>query len=152
MLYPTKEEVKNLLSSYKTVPVFHEMLIDSCTPVGLFAALNEHFDNCFILESVDNTEQWGRYSFIGINPKMEIRIYGDEADIIEGTDMRKEKCQNPIELFNGILSERTSPVFLNRPKLTGGLIGYFGYDTVRRFEKKLVNIPEDDLKMPDSNM
>lgn len=152
MLYPTKEEVKSLLSSYKTVPVFHEMLIDSCTPVGLFAALNEHFDNCFILESVDNTEQWGRYSFIGIDPKMEIRIYGGEADIIEDNKQRKKECPDPIELFNGILAERTSPVFLNRPKLTGGLIGYFGYDTVRRFEKNLVNIPEDDLKMPDSNM
>lgn len=152
MLYPTKEEVKGLLSSYRTVPVFHEMLIDSCTPVGLFAALKEHFDNCFILESVDNTEQWGRYSFIGINPKMEVRIFGDEAEIIENGASEKKKCPDPIELFNGILAKRTSPVFLNRPKLTGGLIGYFGYDTVRRFEKKLVNIPEDDLKMPDSNM
>lgn len=152
MLYPSKEEVKNLLSSYKTVPVFYEMLIDSCTPVGLFAALKEKYGNCFILESVDNTDQWGRYSFIGINPKMEVRIFGDEAEIIEGDRSEKKKCENPIELFNSILSKRTSPVFLNRPRLTGGLIGYFGYDTVRRFEKKLVNIPEDDLKMPDSNM
>lgn len=152
MLYPSKEEVKNLLLSYKTVPVFYEMLIDSCTPVGLFAALKEKYENCFILESVDNTDQWGRYSFIGINPKMEVRIFGDEAEIIEGDKSEKKKCENPIELFNSILSKRTSPVFLNRPRLTGGLIGYFGYDTVRRFEKKLVNIPEDDLKMPDSNM
>lgn len=152
MLYPAKEEVKNLLLSYKTVPVFYEMLIDSCTPVGLFAALKEKYENCFILESVDNTEQWGRYSFIGINPKMEVRIFADEAEIIKNGVSEKKKCENPIELFNGILAERTSPVFLNRPKLTGGLIGYFGYDTVRRFEKKLVNVPEDDLKMPDSNM
>lgn len=152
MLYPSKEEVKNLLSSYKTVPVFYEMLIDSCTPVGLFAVLKEKYQNCFILESVDNSEQWGRYSFIGIDPKMEVRIYGSEAEIIENGVSEKKKCENPIELFNEILSKRTSPVFINRPKLTGGLIGYFGYDTVRRFEKKLVNIPEDDLKMPDSNM
>lgn len=152
MLYPTKEDVKNLLGSYKTVPVFYETLIDSCTPVGLFAALKEHFGNCFILESVDNTDQWGRYSFIGINPKMEVRIFGDEAEIIGGDGTQKVKCPDPIELFNDILSKRTSPVFLNRPKLTGGLIGYFGYDTVRRFEKKLVNVPEDDLKMPDANM
>ncbi len=152
MLYPSKEEVKNLLSSYKTVPVFYEMLIDSCTPVGLFAVLKEKYQNCFILESVDNSEQWGRYSFIGIDPKMEVRIYGSEAEIIENGVSEKKKCENPIELFNEILSKRTSPVFINRPKLTGGLIGYFGYDTVRRFEKKLVNVPEDDLKMPDSNM
>ena len=152
MLYPSKEEVKNLLLSYKTVPVFYEMLIDGCTPVGLFAALKENYKNCFILESVDNTDQWGRYSFIGIDPKMEVRIYGDEAEIITEGKSEKKKCENPIELFNSILSKRTSPVFLNRPRLTGGLIGYFGYDTVRRFEKKLVNVPEDDLKMPDSNM
>ena len=152
MLYPSKEEVKKLIASYKTVPVFYEMLIDGCTPVGLFAALKEKYGNCFILESVDNTEQWGRYSFIGINPKMEIRIFGDEAEIIENGSSEKKKCENPIELFNSVLEKRKSPVFLNRPKLTGGLIGYFGYDTVRRFEKKLVNVPEDDLKMPDSNM
>ena len=152
MLYPSKEEVKNLLLSYKTVPVFYEMLIDGCTPVGLFAALKEKFDNCFILESVDNTEQWGRYSFIGINPKMEVRIFGDKAEIVENGKTETKNCNNPIELFNSILEKRTSPVFLNRPKLTGGLIGYFGYDTVRRFEKKLVNVPEDDLQMPDSNM
>ena len=64
MLYPSKEEVKSLLLSYKTVPVFYEMLIDSCTPVGLFAALKEKYENCFILESVDNTDQWGRYSLV----------------------------------------------------------------------------------------
>lgn len=152
MLYPSKEEVRSLLQSYKTVPVFYEMLIDSCTPVGLFAILKEKYENCFILESVDNSEQWGRYSFIGIDPKTEIRIYSDEAEIIDNGKSRKVKCENPIELFNDILGKRTSPVFINRPKLTGGLIGYFGYDTVRRFEKKLTNVPEDDLQMPDSNM
>ncbi len=152
MLYPSKEEVRSLLQSYKTVPVFYEMLIDSCTPVGLFAILKEKYENCFILESVDNSEQWGRYSFIGIDPKTEIRIYSDEAEIIDNGASRKVKCENPIELFNDILGKRTSPVFINRPKLTGGLIGYFGYDTVRRFEKKLTNVPEDDLQMPDSNM
>ncbi len=152
MLYPSKEEVRKLLQSYKTVPVFYEMLIDSCTPVGLFAILKEKYENCFILESVDNSEQWGRYSFIGIDPKTEIRIFGEEAEIIENGKSRKVKCENPIKLFNDILSKKTSPVFINRPKLTGGLIGYFGYDTVRRFEKKLTNVPEDDLQMPDSNM
>ncbi len=152
MLYPSKEEVRSLLQSYKTVPVFYEMLIDSCTPVGLFAILKEKYENCFILESVDNSEQWGRYSFIGIDPKTEIRIFGDKAEIIDNGTSRKVKCENPIELFNDILGKRTSPVFINRPKLTGGLIGYFGYDTVRRFEKKLTNVPEDDLQMPDSNM
>lgn len=152
MLFPTKEDVKKLLTKYKTVPVFYEALIDSCTPVRLFAALKEKFENCFILESVDNSEQWGRYSFIGIDPKTEIKISGSSAEIIKNGVSEKLDCPDPIKLYNSILSEHTSPVFPNRPKLTGGLIGYFGYDTVRCFEKKLVNTPEDDLHMPDSNM
>ncbi|MGN1134690.1 MAG: anthranilate synthase component I [Oscillospiraceae bacterium] len=152
MLFPSKEEVKKLLTSYKTVPVFHETLIDSTTPVRLFAGLREKYDNCFILESVDNTEQWGRYSFIGIDPKTEVKICGNKAEITTNGKTETVDCPDPIALYNSILAEHTSPVFPNRPKLTGGLIGYFGYDTVRSFEKKLTNIPEDDLKMPDSNM
>ncbi len=152
MLFPSKEEVKKLLTNYKTVPVFHETLIDSATPVRLFAGLREKYDNCFILESVDNTEQWGRYSFIGIDPKKEIKIFGGKAEITTNGKTEIVECPDPIALYNSILSEHTSPVFPNKPKLTGGLIGYFGYDTVRSFEKKLTNIPEDDLQMPDSNM
>ena len=152
MLFPSKEEVKKLLTNYKTVPVFHETLIDSATPVRLFAGLREKYDNCFILESVDNTEQWGRYSFIGIDPKKEIKIFGGKAEITTNGKTENVECPDPIALYNSILSEHTSPVFPNKPKLTGGLIGYFGYDTVRSFEKKLTNIPEDDLRMPDSNM
>ncbi|MGN0607813.1 MAG: anthranilate synthase component I [Oscillospiraceae bacterium] len=152
MLFPSKEEVKKLLGDYKTVPVFYETLIDSCTPVRLYSGLKEKFDNCFILESVDNSEQWGRYSFIGIEPKTEVKIFAGKAEIITNGVSEKRDCPDPIALYNSILSEHTSPVFPNRPKLTGGLIGYFGYDTVRSFETKLTDIPEDDLKMPDSNM
>ena len=67
MLYPTIEEVKGLLEDYQEVPVFYEVLADCCTPIHIFSALQDLSENCFILESVDNT-QWGRYSFIGIHP------------------------------------------------------------------------------------
>ena len=95
MLYPKKEELKDLLKSYKTVPVFHELLIDSCTPVRIFSILKAECKNCFILESVDNSDQWGRYSFIGINPKTEIRIKNRMAKLLQ---MGKPSCScpNPI--------------------------------------------------------
>lgn len=152
MFFPSKDEVRKLLSSYRTVPVFYEALIDSATPVRLFAALRKKYGNCFILESVNSSEQWGRYSFIGIDPKTEIRIHGAKAEIIKCGKITEQNCPDPIKLYNKILEDHTSPVFPNRPKLTGGLIGYFGYDTVRQFEHKLTDIPEDDLGMPDSNM
>ena len=56
MLYPTIEEVKGLLEDYQEVPVFYEVLADCCTPIHIFSALQDLSENCFILESVDNTQ------------------------------------------------------------------------------------------------
>lgn len=152
MLYPSKEEIKEILKSYKTVPVFYELLIDSFTPIQLFNALHESYDNCFILESVDNKDQWGRYSFVGINPKAEITLKNGIAVVTENGKEEKHRVSNPIEFLSDILEKYKSPRFPNRPKLTGGLIGYFGYDMVRYFEKTLCNPPKDDLDMPDANL
>lgn len=152
MLYPSKEEIKEMLKSYKTVPVFYELLIDSFTPIQLFNALHEAYDNCFILESVDNKDQWGRYSFVGINPKAEITLKNGTAVVSENGKDEKYQVSNPIEFLSGILEKYKSPRFPNRPKLTGGLIGYFAYDMVRYFEKTLCNPPKDDLDMPDANL
>lgn len=152
MIFPSVETAKELLKSYKTVPVFYELLIDSCTPVRIFRAMKQHYENCFILESVDNSDRWGRYSFIGIDPKTEIRIKNGEGEIIRSGETEAVKVDNPIELLQKILAENTAPKFPNRPKLTGGLVGYFAYDCVRYFEKTLKNPPKDDLDMPDANL
>lgn len=153
MLSPAITEVKELMSEYNTIPVFYELLTDNFTPIRMFAILKENYENCFILESVDNSNQWGRYSFIGLNPKAEIRIKDKKAEIFYSDGVKLEKdASDPIKLFNTILEKHKSPKLINRPKLTGGLIGYFGYDTVRYYEKKLTDIPEDDLNMPDANM
>lgn len=153
MLYPSEKEVMELFGEYNTVPVFYELLTDSFTPVRMFSILKENYENCFILESVDNSNRWGRYSFIGLNPKAEIRVKDKTAEFIY-PDGRKETkdASDPIALFSGLMEKYRSPKFINRPKLTGGLIGYFGYDMARYYEKKLVNIPDDDLDMPDANM
>ncbi len=152
MLYPTKEEIKDILKNYKTVPVFYELLADSLTPIQLFNALHEAYDNCFILESVDNSDQWGRYSFVGINPKAEITLKDKVAIVFKNGKHEKYKVSDPIGFLSDILNEYKSPHFPNRPKLTGGLIGYFAYDMVRYFEKTLCDPPKDDLGMPDANL
>lgn len=152
MLYPTKEEIKDILKNYKTVPVFYELLVDSYTPIQLFNALHEAYDNCFILESVDNSDQWGRYSFVGINPKAEITLKDKLAVVSKNGTDEKFEVADPISFLSDILKEYKSPRFPNRPKLTGGLIGYFAYDMVRYFEKTLCDPPTDDLDMPDANL
>ncbi|MEF2797118.1 MAG: anthranilate synthase component I [Ruminococcus sp.] len=153
MMYPSIEQVKDLLKDYKTVPVFYELLVDSFTPVQLFNCLHESYENCFILESVDSKDQWGRYSYIGINPKVRYTLKDHTAVIKEqGKEPVSISTDDPISFFSDIIEQHKAPKFNGRPKLTGGLIGYFAYDMVRYFEKTLAEPPADDLNMPDADM
>ena len=152
MFYPSLEEAKNFLEDYDLVPVFHELLIDSCTPIYIFNALKNSCENCFILESVDNRNQWGRYSFIGINPKAEITIDKGEVTLTKDGVSKTEPVGNPIEYLTKFMRNYKSPNFPKYPKFTGGLVGYFGYDSIRYIEKKLVNVPTDDINLPDVNL
>lgn len=153
MLYPSIETVKEYFKDYKTVPVFYELLMDSYTPVQLFNCLHEAYDDCFILESVDNKDKWGRYSYVGIAPRAEIKLKNHIATIkySDGT-VTEKKVENPIDFFSDIIEEHKSPRFNNYPKLTGGLIGFFAYDMIRYFEKTLVNVPNDDLELCDADL
>lgn len=148
MLYPSMEEVNELLKEYQTVPVFYEVLADHLTPIRMFRALKREGTPCFILESVENSSQWGRYSFIGVNPKSEIKIQGNEVDL----DGKKEIVDDHISYLMDLVNQYQAPMIEDRPHLTGGLIGYFGYDTIRYVEKTLTNVPEDDLHMPECHL
>ncbi len=148
MLYPSLKEVKELLREYKSVPVFYEVLADYMTPIRMFRALRKKGTSCFMLESVENKDQWGRYSFIGIHPKSEIKIQGKDA-VIDG---KKQEIENPAKFLTDIAEQYHSPVMEGMPNLTGGLIGYFGYDMIRYTEKTLKNVPKDDLEMPDCHL
>lgn len=153
MPYPSKEEVKELLKEYRTVPTFYELLMDSFTPIHLFNALHATYENCFILESVDNKDQWGRYSYIGIQPKQRITLDKHVAAVEELSGEREvTEVDDPIKFFSDIIEKNKAPKFPGRPKLTGGLMGYFSYDMVRYFEKTLTNVPEDDLGLPDAEL
>ena len=148
MLYPTLNKVEELLKEYQMVPVFYEVLADYMTPIRMFQALRKEGTPCFMLESVENKDQWGRYSFIGINPKSEIKISGKELEV----DGVKQEEEFKMSYLSDLIKKYKSPVMEDYPKLTGGLIGYFGYDMIRQVEKKLTNVPEDDLKMPECHL
>lgn len=153
MLFPEIETVKELLKEYKTVPVFYELLVDQFTPIRLFNCLHERYKNCFILESVDNKDQWGRYSYVGIDPKEEIIINGSTATVKKADGTKRDtQIADPKDFLQSILDEHRSPRINGYPKLTGGLIGYFAYDCVRYYEKTLTSPPKDDLGMPDIDL
>ena len=129
------EEVKSLASTgkYDIIPISTELLSDIKTPVQVLKSLLNVSLHCYMLESVVDNEKWGRYSFLGYNPKLTItcsngrmRIGDEEFD----TD-------NPDEHIRRILSEYRSPVIEGMPSFTGGLVGYFSYDYLKYSEPTL---------------
>ena len=152
MLFPSLEEVQKLAGTYTKIPVFYTFPADHKTPVSIFSALSEGEETAFLLESVNNGAQWDRYSFIGFHPSQEICTYGAQMHITSEGQNQTVAEQSPFAKLQSLLDARTSPKFENLPYFTGGFIGYFAYDAVRYTEKKLKNIPEDDIHMPDIHL
>ena len=152
MLYPSIDEVRELLKAYTTVPVFFTLPADHRTPISIFTALSQGEDNAFLLESVNNGTQWDRYSFIGFHPVKEIRGHGTSLQITENGASRTVVEPEPFRYLQGLLDAQTSPKIEEYPYFTGGFIGYFAYDAVRYTEKKLTRVPDDDIGMPDLHL
>jgi anthranilate synthase component 1 len=110
----------------------------------------EDSENCFLLESVEGGEKWARYSFIGKNPFLVTKSYGDTT-YLEYKDGKKEEIKgNPINTLKDLMSRYNGAEFADTPRFNGGAVGYFAYDLIRHFEK-LPDMPEDDLNMPESH-
>ncbi len=92
--------------------------------------------------------QWTATRSYGFSPKEEIRITENTAEIRSGEKSETFEVAHPIAFLKERMAAYHSPVLEGAPNFTGGLIGYFGYDTVRYMEKKLTNVPEDDIHMP----
>lgn len=123
---PSIDEVKKLADSgeYKVLPVSCEILSDICTPIEAIKILKNVSTHCYMLESVAENETWGRYTFLGFDPKMEVTCHGGEMK----AGNIKFKTDNPSDFLRQILADYKSPRFEYLPSFTGGLVGYFSYD------------------------
>ncbi len=109
---------------YDVLPVSCEILSDFTTPIEVMKILKNVSDHCYMLESAQANETWGRYTFLGFDPKLEITCIDGEMKIGGETF----KTDNPSKQLREILSRRKSPRFDYLPSFTGGLVGYFSYD------------------------
>lgn len=147
MFYPELENVKKLSEEYNIIPVSLEVYADLETPISIFRRLEQN-NYCFLLESVEGGEKWGRYSFIGKNPFITVKGSGKRTEL-KYRDGRTETIEsNPFEVMKKLMAKYKGAPMKSLPRFNGGAVGFFGYDTARYFER-LPNIPEDDIGMPE---
>ena len=147
-LQPTRKEFLALAKQHTLVPVFRTLTADLETPVSAFLRAAWESPECFLLESVENGEQIGRYTFIGLNPYKRIVSRGRAITITEG----KKTVQIEGDVF-AILREalggHTPARVPGLPPFTAGAVGFLSYDVVRQIER-LPSTNPDELHVPDA--
>ena len=133
MNYTDFIEFERLSKTSKTVPVFLEIEADGETPITLFKKLCKQ-ENCYLLESAEGGEKWGRYSYIGRKPF--ITIVSNECNItIQKNNESICVTGSVLETVKEILNEYHTAEIDGIPDFVGGAVGYIGYDVIRTYEK-----------------
>ncbi len=139
---------------YNRIPVTREILADLDTPLTTYLKLaNGRYS--YLLESVEGGEKWGRYSMIGLPCRSVLRVSGYAPDCkvtleIDGQIVEEHNPEDPLNFINEFQTRYKVPELPGLPRFTGGLVGYFAYDTVRYIEERLrKTAPEDELGNPD---
>ena len=146
MFSPSIEEVKIIAENeeYKRIPISYELFSDIATPIEVLRILKGISNHCYMLESIEDAEKWGRYSFLGYDPLLEftcqngvVQIRGD-ADFNElNDDVITIKTDSPSEIIRDLVLRNKSPKLDYLPPFTGGFVGYFAYDYIKYSEPSL---------------
>lgn len=149
-VYPNLKEVRKIIDTgdFKIVPVSCELFSDICTPIEVLKILKSVSSHCYLLESVVEKEKWGRYTFLGFEPKLCITCTNGNMKIGDESFF----TDNPSEKIREILKNYKSPQMENLPTFTGGLVGYFAYDYICYSEPTLKNSVEDTENFQDVDL
>ena len=139
-------------AGYNRIPLVQELLADLDTPLSLYLKLaNQPFS--YLLESVVGGERFGRYSFIGLPCQTYLKASGRHVDVYHNGEIIEQYDGNPLHFIEAFHERYKTPEIPGLPRFTGGLVGYFGYETIYHFEHfahRLKNTPkEDPLGTPD---
>ncbi|MDG5501448.1 anthranilate synthase component I [Marinobacter sp. BGYM27] len=147
----TPEQFADLAQAgYNRIPVQREVLADLDTPLSTYLKL-ANGPYTYLFESVQGGEKWGRYSFIGLPCREMLKVEGHNITIIrDGAVIEALTSDDPLAFVETYQARFNSPDLPELPLFNGGLVGYFGYDTVRFIEKRLrESCPPDQLETPD---
>lgn len=146
-IHPSLEEVRALGKQYNLIPVYHSFISDLETPVSAFLKLGAR-ENSFLLESAEQGERIGRYSFLGCDPRAVISFSGGEMTVKERDALTEVASDDPFGFVGEYLSRYRAPELEQLPPFIGGAVGLFGYDLVRWVEELPPPNP-DTLGLPD---
>ncbi len=147
---PAREEVLEYARSadYRRLPVSMEILADRYTPIGILQKLKNVSDHCYLLESAEAQEKWGRYTFLGYDPTMEITCQNGHMKV----GALSLETDHPGKIIRQILQEYKAPRFDYLPSFAGGLVGYFAYDYLKYSEPSLHLDAEDTENFKDVDL
>jgi anthranilate synthase component 1 len=142
------DEFRAFARNYNVIPVAESFLADNETPITLYSKLTSNKENTFLLESAEHGGAWSRYSFIGVASEATLTEKNGEAVWLGTMPAGAPVGIDPLEALRIASKHLRSPQIPELPPLTGGLVGYMGYDAVRRLEK-LPKIAPDELQLPE---
>lgn len=130
---------------YNRIPLVVETFADLDTPLSLYLKLaNQPYS--YLLESVQGGERFGRYSIIGLPASTRIVVRGDKIEVLQGDKvLETAEDVNPLDFVKAYQARFKTPPYQGLPRFTGGLAGYFGYETIRYIERKLATTSKPDL-------
>lgn len=147
---PELTQIRELADSgeYKCIPVSMTMLSDIRTPIEVLKILKNVSSHCYMLESAESREKWGRYTFLGYDPKLEVTVMNGKLK----AGPFEIETDDPNHYLRQIIADHRSPKIEGMPSFTGGLVGYFAYDYIKYAEPTLDLDAEDSEKFKDCDL
>src|SRR6266513_2175692 len=146
---PTFSEFSQLARRGNVVPIFAEFVADNETPASAFKKLDSG-GYSFLFESTEKNDASRRFSFVGIDPRMVIKSFGRELQIMEsGVERRIHITGDPLDELQKLMARYQ---FVSRPELprfSGGAVGFLGYEAIHFFEPKVPMAKRDELQLPE---
>ncbi|MFJ1950525.1 anthranilate synthase component I [Streptomyces albidoflavus] len=144
---------RKLAQDRRVIPVSRKLLVDGDTPVGLYRKLAAERPGTFLLESAENGRSWSRYSFVGVRSAATLTARDGEAHWLGTPPVGVPTDGDPLAALRATIEILHTPGDLAEglPPFTGGMVGYLGYDIVRRLEK-VGDGGRDDLRVPELTM
>lgn len=146
MYFPSLAEVQSLSTDYSFIPVRLKLLADQETPIRLYQKFRN--SDSFLLESVEGGSRWARYSFMGLRPFLTIEAKAQDIWLTYRDGESEQHSGNPISFLQELMERYRSPQLPDFPRLTGGAVGFFGYNTLHYFEDLPLH-RQEAVELPD---